>query len=153
MPVAADFDGDGLTHLVVYRPTEGRWYLRFSTSQYGFANWAFYDWGLPGDIPVAGDFDGDGKADLVVFRPGTALVSPLRRESVQFCRLAVIPVGPPRRYPARGEVRRTARASLFPEQRPSWWWPGSFGTHDYRPLSYHVEALGFAALTRADSAP
>ena len=28
----------------------------------------------------------------------------------------------------------------------------TLGTHDYRPLSYHVKALGFAALTRADSA-
>ncbi len=27
------------------------------------------------------------------------------------------------------------------------------GTHDFRPLSYHVTALGFAALTRDDSAP
>jgi hypothetical protein len=70
-PLVADFDGDGKADLVVYRPTTGTWYVRFSST--GYAGWAVYQWGVAGDIPLAADFDGDGKTDLVVWRPGTAM--------------------------------------------------------------------------------
>jgi uncharacterized repeat protein (TIGR03803 family) len=67
--LAADFDGDGKADLVVYRPTTGEWFVRFSSSNYSYANDGTYQWGLPGDIPLVADIDGDGKADLVVWRP------------------------------------------------------------------------------------
>lgn len=69
VPVRADFDGDGKPDLVVYRPSDLNWYVRFSSHNFSFATWTSYAWGLPGDIPMAGDFDGDGKADLVTYRP------------------------------------------------------------------------------------
>ncbi len=60
--VPADYDGDGITDLAVYR--SGRWYLQRSTG--GFTGIAFGD---ANDIPQPADFDGDGKADLAVWRP------------------------------------------------------------------------------------
>lgn len=67
--LAADFDGDRKTDLVVFRPTTGEWFIRYSASSY--ANSTSYQWGLPGDVPLAADFDGDRKTDLTVYRPTT----------------------------------------------------------------------------------
>jgi len=57
----ADFNGDGLTDVAVFRPSTGMWYDR-STGQ-------AVALGQVGDIPVPGDFNGDGKSDFAVFRP------------------------------------------------------------------------------------
>ena len=67
----ADFDGDGKADLVVYRPTTGEWFVRYSSSSYSYTTWTSYGWGLPGDVPLVADFDGDRKTDLVVYRPST----------------------------------------------------------------------------------
>jgi len=67
----SDFDGDSRTDLVVYRPSNGSWYLRSSSTNYGLANFSTYQWGLPDDVPLQADFDGDGKTDLTVYRPST----------------------------------------------------------------------------------
>jgi uncharacterized repeat protein (TIGR03803 family) len=70
---AADFDGDGRSDLVVYRPDTGTWFIRYSSSGYSYANARSYQWGEPGDLPLAADVDGDGKTDLVVWRPSTGM--------------------------------------------------------------------------------
>lgn len=69
MSLTADFDGDGKTDLVTYRPSTGTWYVKYSSSNYSDANAASYLWGYPGDTPLVADFDGDGKTDLVFYRP------------------------------------------------------------------------------------
>jgi hypothetical protein len=60
----ADFDGDGRTDYSVYRPSEGKWYLRQSQG-----GWNEISWGLAGDQITPGDYDGDGRTDVAVFRP------------------------------------------------------------------------------------
>jgi hypothetical protein len=53
-PYSADFDGDGKDEKIVWRPSQGNWYVRFSGSDDAMV----YQWGLPGDIPLVGDYDG-----------------------------------------------------------------------------------------------
>ena len=74
--VPADFDGDGRSDVVIFRPRTGAWHIKLSSV--GFAAGAGAQWGQPGDIPVVGDYDGDGHADTAVFRPqsGDWLIQP-----------------------------------------------------------------------------
>ena len=66
-----DFDGDGLSDLMVWRPLSGMWFILTSSSGFNFEEHQSYQLGLNGDIPKTGDFDGDGRSDLAVWRPTT----------------------------------------------------------------------------------
>ena len=59
IPIPADFDGDGRTDLAIYRPSDGGWYIRYSSLGYSSNQWAYFQWGLSTDMPLAGDFDGE----------------------------------------------------------------------------------------------
>jgi uncharacterized delta-60 repeat protein len=63
LPAPGDFDGDGTTDRAVFRPSEGNWYILFSSG-----GWTGLHFGLNGDMPVTGDYDGDGRSDVAVIR-------------------------------------------------------------------------------------
>src|SRR5262249_1053572 len=62
--IEGDFDGDGKTDFVVFRPSDTFWYILQSSN----GQPQFLKWGLAGDIPLQGDYDGDGKSDAAVWR-------------------------------------------------------------------------------------
>jgi hypothetical protein len=64
-PLTADFDGDGLTDLSVFRPSSGTWQIRNSSN----GSTTSRSWGASSDRLVPGDYDGDGKTDIAVWRP------------------------------------------------------------------------------------
>jgi hypothetical protein len=61
---SADFDGDGKTDYAVFRPSNGRWYIRHATG-----STSVISWGAKRDVPCPADVTGDGRAELIVFRP------------------------------------------------------------------------------------
>ncbi|KXK04189.1 MAG: IPT/TIG domain, FG-GAP repeat-containing protein [Acidobacteria bacterium OLB17] len=68
-PSNADFDGDGISDVSVFRPTDGTWHImQSSTGQY-----LVQPFGTANDKPVPGDYDGDGATDYAVFRPAEGM--------------------------------------------------------------------------------
>jgi hypothetical protein len=63
--VPGDYDGDGLSDLAVWRPSNGNWIIRYSSNSTVVTT----QFGISTDIPVPGDYDGDGKTDYAVMRP------------------------------------------------------------------------------------
>ncbi|HVE55984.1 MAG TPA: Ig-like domain-containing protein [Pyrinomonadaceae bacterium] len=64
----SDFDGDGMSDIAVWRPSNGVWHLQRSSDnsynalQFGGAQF--------GDVAVPGNYDGDKKTDYAVYRAG-----------------------------------------------------------------------------------
>lgn len=63
----SDYDGDGKADAVVWRPSNGNWLYRRSSS--GVVETVQWGLGSLGDIPVPGNYDSDIKTDIAVFRP------------------------------------------------------------------------------------
>ena len=68
VPMVGDWDTNGNADFMVWRPSDGNWYLRNAVSgEVSITQWGF---GPFGDIPRVGDYNNDGQLDLSVFRNG-----------------------------------------------------------------------------------
>jgi hypothetical protein len=67
----SDYDGDSADDLVLFRPSNGNWMMR--TSSTGFTSGPSLAFGAPTDKPVPGDYDGDGRIDMAVYRPSNGI--------------------------------------------------------------------------------
>jgi hypothetical protein len=92
--VPADYDGDGIDDLAVYRRNDGMWNIRKSTTN----TVIFNQFGISTDVPVPGDYDGDGKEDQAVYRDGMWYInqSTAGFSAIQFGVSSDIPI--PSRY-------------------------------------------------------
>lgn len=78
VPVAGDYDGDGITDMALFDAQISRWTILYSSSPDSIQ---FFDFGSSGaDIPVVADYDGDGKTDIAVWN-GESLVWQIRESS------------------------------------------------------------------------
>lgn len=83
VPVAADYDGDEIKDVAVWRPANGRWYISRSSD----GNLMIFTLGA-GEIdkkqnngltaaitvvPVPADYDGDGLADIAIWEPDSGI--------------------------------------------------------------------------------
>jgi len=78
--IPADFDGDHLTDLSIFRPTPGEWWwVRSSNGTNGATQF-----GALTDRITPGDYTGDGKSDIAFWRPSTGEWFVLRSEDFSF---------------------------------------------------------------------
>ena len=65
LPLAGDWDGDGLDTVGIYRPSNSTFFLANSFDAAPDVELAF---GITGDLPLAGDWNGDGTDGVGIFR-------------------------------------------------------------------------------------
>jgi len=94
VPVAGDYDGDGIDDQAVYDPATSLWYIK--TTSGSTLAWADA-WGFSSAIPVSGDFNGDGKSDQAVYSEaeGTWYITDLADSSILWAGAWGFPKGKP----------------------------------------------------------
>jgi hypothetical protein len=73
LPVAGDWNNDGITDIGVFRPSTGEWLLDLNGNRRwdGSSTDGLSKFGQTGDLPVTGDWNHDGVTEIGVFRPST----------------------------------------------------------------------------------
>ncbi|MEP7289996.1 MAG: hypothetical protein ABI947_29975 [Chloroflexota bacterium] len=73
LPIAGDWDGDGISTIGVFRPSTATFYLKNSNASAAPVAYTFV-LGVPNDTPIAGDWNGDGIDGVGIFRPSNGLI-------------------------------------------------------------------------------
>jgi len=125
--VPGDYDGDGKTDAVIFRPATGLWYGPQTGAAVIVIQMVL---GQAGDIPIPGDYDGDGKTDPAIYRPSTglffAVLSGGGVKSSTFGAATDVPV--PRDYDGDGKTDFAIyRANATPDHLGLWYSPLSGG--------------------------
>ena len=102
LPLAGDWDGDGVMTIGLYRPSTSTFFLRNSNTP-GFPDItvSFGD-GPGGDVPIVGDWNGDGTWTIGVYRPSTSTFF-LRNSFTSGVPDLSIPFGAPGDMPVIGD--------------------------------------------------
>jgi hypothetical protein len=127
VPVPGDYDGDGKTDAVIFRPATGLWYGPRTGAAQIVIQMVL---GQAGDVPIPGDYDGDGKTDPAVYRPSTglffAVLSGGGTKSSTFGTSTDVPV--PRDYDGDGKTDFAIyRQDATPDHVGLWYSPLSGG--------------------------
>lgn len=100
LPVAGNWNGDGIDTIGIYRPSTSQFFLRNSNTP-GAPNISI-TFGNPGDVPVIGDWDGNGVDGVGVYRPSTGELLLRNNLSTGFADFAMI-FGNPSDKPVAGD--------------------------------------------------
>jgi len=127
VPVPGDYNGDGKTDAVIFRPSTGLWYGPATALPQIVIQ---MNLGQTGDVPVPGDYDGDGKTDPAIYRPSTglffAVLSGGGTKSSTFGASGDVPV--PRDYDGDGKTDFAIyRQNATPDHLGLWYAPLSGG--------------------------
>jgi hypothetical protein len=109
--VHADFDGDGISDIAVWRPSTGYWFILTSRSAFDYNQHQSSQLGLPGDLPLTGDFDGDRIADMAVWRPANGTWY-FRLSGNDFQTISAIQWGLPEDQPLAGDYDGDGKSDL-----------------------------------------
>jgi hypothetical protein len=127
IPVPGDYNGDGKTDAVIFRPGTGLWYGPQTGAAVIVIQMVL---GQAGDVPIPGDYDGDGKEDPAIYRPSTGLFFSVLSgggvKSSTFGAAGDVPV--PRDYDGDGKTDFAIyRADATPDHLGLWYSPLSGG--------------------------
>jgi hypothetical protein len=86
--MAGDFDGDGITDFVVFRPSDGGWYFRNGRTD----ETRIVLYGKPGDVPAPGHYLSTDRMDMAVFRPSQGSWFIPDAPAIDFGRAGDVPV-------------------------------------------------------------